>query len=528
MGNTCKVQKRRHRAAQANSSQFPRLHWIFGLSLAGILFGLYVSFFGEDTPPATAQLPERPTQASIQFSYIKRDGSTAFPEKSHPAPTDHFAASQNQYPIDAPPSTNVSDSENTEPTANTRTVASYTKPPMEMHTLKPQSTATDSSQISGTSNTLIQSTVKPGDSLYKIFARLGLSKNTLEKIVASYDDPSSPLKQIYPGQIIDFEIKPDSNILHSFAFNKDKLTKVVISRDDQGNFSIHERSRTLAIDTRFAQGMIKGAFYTAAKDAGLSDKTILEFADIFAWDVDFSLDIRQNDRFEVYYERNHLDDGSIQPGRILAARFKNRGQWITAIAFTDPAGHTCYYTPEGNNVRKAFLRSPVDFARISSRFNLNRKHPVLHTIRAHKGVDYAAKRGTPIKATGDGKVLFKGRKGGYGRVVILQHGQKYSTLYAHLQGYAKSLTTGKKVKQGEVIGFIGSSGLATGPHLHYEFRANNVHKNPLTVKFPDAAPIAKEYRANFEAITADRLNLMAKYKQQSLARADDANVLPEG
>ncbi|MEJ2682385.1 MAG: peptidoglycan DD-metalloendopeptidase family protein [Gammaproteobacteria bacterium] len=375
---------------------------------------------------------------------------------------------------------------------------------------------------------LIQSTVQSGDSLFKIFARLGLSHATLNKIIATYDDPASPLKYIYPGQTIDFTVEPDSNALVSFAFDKDRLTKVIISRNEDGDFSIREQSRTVSIETAFAEGHIEGAFYLAAKKAGLSDKTILQFADIFAWDLDFTQDIRENDSFQVVYERNHLDDGTIEPGRILTARFVNRSKPITAIAFTDPSGKTSYYTPEGNNVRKAFLRSPVDFARISSHFNLQRKHPVLHTIRAHKGVDYAAKRGTPVKATGDGKVIFKGRKGGYGRVVILQHGQKYSTLYAHLQGFAKQISVGDRVRQSQVIGFIGSSGLATGPHLHYEFRVNNVHKNPLTVKFPNAAPVSKAYRASFEKTARTRLAQIDKLLQTTVARSADATSLPDG
>lgn len=488
---------------------FPRMHWIFGLCLACLLFGAYLSFatFGPDEKKVSAT--DRHTNRNVQFSYLKRDGSLAFPEKKQLLST---PKQTNQSTPAIIPDT----------TKNEHSTPAIPDPePHRLMPIKPQAdhgsanlhANSSAQQLPGIST--VQSTVKPGDSLFKIFSRLGLSQNTLEKIVASYNDPASPLKYIYPGQVIDFEIDTDTQTLHSFAFDKDKLTKVVIARDSEGNFSITERSKTLQVDTRYAQGDIQDAFYLAAKRAGLGDKTILEFADIFAWDVDFSLDIRQNDRFEVYYERNHLEDGSIEPGRILAARFFNRNKWITAIAFTDPSGHTSYYTPKGNNVRKAFLRSPVDFARISSHFNLRRRHPVLHTIRAHKGVDYAAKRGTPIKATGDGKVFFKGRKGGYGRVVILQHGKKYSTLYAHLQGYAKSLKQGQRVRQGEVIGFIGSSGLATGPHLHYEFRVNNVHKNPLTVKFPNAAPIAKKYRAQFDATASERLNLMAKLKQQS-------------
>lgn len=503
---------------------FPRMHWLFGLCLACLLFGSYINLSNIKTTDTRHNLTSDRRTIDVQFNYVKRDGSPAFPADSlEPMHPDHSVI----MPQAASP---VSPADK---------IAQHTPalPTPETHKLAPSSTKAnltaaqplDSYQPESEPNiNSVRSTVKPGDSLYKIFSRLGLSQRTLEKIVTSYNDPASPLKYIYPGQIIDFEIEADTQRLRSFAFDKDKLTKVVITRDSEGNFSITERSRTLAVDTRYAQGGIQGAFYLAAKRAGLTDKTILEFADIFAWDIDFTLDIRQNDRFEVYYERNHLDDGTTEAGRILAARFFNRNKWITAIAFTDPSGHTSYYTPVGNNVRKAFLRSPVDFARISSHFNLRRRHPVLHTIRAHKGVDYAAKRGTPIKATGDGKVIFKGRKGGYGKVVILQHGKKYSTLYAHLQGYAKSLKTGKRVRQGEVIGFIGSSGLATGPHLHYEFRVNNVHKNPLTVKFPNAAPISKKYRDAFETTAAERLGLMAKYKQQSTIARQTASGPPEG
>lgn len=522
MGTTNTQTTQSRNPASPELLKFPRMHWVFALCLGCLLFGIYLSFMMFDS--SQEQRTSEKTQERVQFSYIKRDGSDAFPRSADNGTDRSHTDTSATAPLPIP---------NTERTANITPAI----PAPETHRLSPshmpepsihETSAAAILADKATQTSIIQSTVKPGDSLFKIFSRLGLSQNTLEKIVASYNDPASPLKYIYPGQVIDFEIEAETNILHSFAFDKDKLTKVVIARDENGNFSITERSRTLKVDTQYAQGTIEDAFYLAAKRAGLKDKTILEFADIFAWDIDFSLDIRQNDQFEVYYERNHLEDGTTIPGRILAARFNNRNKWITAIAFTDPTGRTSYYTPEGDNVRKAFLRSPVDFARISSHFNLSRRHPVLHTIRAHKGVDYAAKRGTPIKATGDGKVLFKGRKGGYGRVVILQHGQKYNTLYAHLEGYAKSLTLGKRVRQGEIIGFIGSSGLATGPHLHYEFRVNNVHKNPLTVKFPNAAPISAKYRTQFDATATKLLNIMAQQKKQTTLAQKEASNLPEG
>jgi murein DD-endopeptidase MepM/ murein hydrolase activator NlpD len=188
----------------------------------------------------------------------------------------------------------------------------------------------------------------------------------------------------------------------------------------------------------------------------------------------------------------------LSDGRILAAEFTNRGENYRAVLFTDPDGQSQYYSPDGASMRKAFLRSPVDFRRISSTFQRERFHPVLGKKRPHKGVDYAAATGTPIKAAGDGKVIFRGQKGGYGNVVILQHGGKYSTLYGHMSKFKQGVSNGSRVKQGQIIGYVGQSGMATGPHLHYEFRVDGVHRNPLTVKFPDAAPIPKEYKTAFQ------------------------------
>ncbi|MEJ2670081.1 MAG: M23 family metallopeptidase [Gammaproteobacteria bacterium] len=442
--------------------QKPTVHWVHALGIACLLFAAYLLL--PDSNDSLASPAAAPPSQNIEFVYMHTDGSPA-----------RQTIKRQSSPLEKHESVTIA----------------HNPPPPEKYKL--EAPAIEHSAPNAPINTpmLIQSTVQSGDSLFKIFARLGLSHATLNKIIATYDDPASPLKYIYPGQTIDFTVEPDSNALVSFAFDKDRLTKVIISRNEDGDFSIREQSRTVSIETAFAEGHIEGAFYLAAKKAGLSDKTILQFADIFAWDLDFTQDIRENDSFQVVCK-------------------------------------TSYYTPEGNNVRKAFLRSPVDFARISSHFNLQRKHPVLHTIRAHKGVDYAAKRGTPVKATGDGKVIFKGRKGGYGRVVILQHGQKYSTLYAHLQGFAKQISVGDRVRQSQVIGFIGSSGLATGPHLHYEFRVNNVHKNPLTVKFPNAAPVSKAYRASFEKTARTRLAQIDKLLQTTVARSADATSLPDG
>jgi len=199
----------------------------------------------------------------------------------------------------------------------------------------------------------------------------------------------------------------------------------------------------------------------------------------------------------------HLDDieprwrEKLRDGPIIAAEFVNRGKTYRAVRYIDAEGRSNYYTPDGTAMRKAFLRTPVEFSRISSRFTLARRHPILNTIRAHKGVDYAAPAGTPVRSTSDGIIAFKGIKGGYGNVIELQHGSRYRTVYAHLSGFARNVRTGKHVSQGQIIGYVGQTGLASGPHLHYEFRVDGVHRNPLAVKVAQADPIGNRYRDDF-------------------------------
>jgi murein DD-endopeptidase MepM/ murein hydrolase activator NlpD len=247
----------------------------------------------------------------------------------------------------------------------------------------------------------------------------------------------------------------------------------------------------------------------------------MELAGIFGWDIDFALDIREGDQFAVLYEGLYLDGERIGTGNILAAEFTNQGKLYRAVRYTDARGHTDYYAPDGHSMRKTFLRTPVSFTRISSRFNSGRKHPILNRIRAHKGVDYAAATGTPVKATGNGKIVLRGKKGGYGNTVVIQHGSSYSTLYAHLNNFARGKTVGSRVQQGEIIGYVGSTGLATGPHLHYEFRVNGVHRNPLTVKLPDAAPLPKKFREDFKLATENLIAQLELAKTQTVALQDN-------
>jgi murein DD-endopeptidase MepM/ murein hydrolase activator NlpD len=231
----------------------------------------------------------------------------------------------------------------------------------------------------------------------------------------------------------------------------------------------------------------------------------MQLVAIYGWDIDFALDIRKGDKFKLIYEEKFKDDIKVSEGPILAAEFVNNKTSFKAVRYSLPEGNSDYFSETGASMRKAFIRTPLNFTRISSTFSLNRKHPVLNTIRAHKGVDYAAPSGTPVKAAGDGTITSIGRNGGYGRVIEIRHGGTYSTLYAHLSNYAKGLKKGSRVKQGQTVGYVGMSGLATGPHLHYEFRVNGVHRNPLTVQLPKADSIPDDLLVDFKDKSAPLL-----------------------
>ncbi len=336
-------------------------------------------------------------------------------------------------------------------------------------------------------------TVKRGDSLALIFARQGLSPQELDRLMRS-GKSTSKLKRLMPGQ--QFRLGLRGGQLQQLVYQIDDLNTLKVTRNDDDSFSVATDARQMETRVTNASGVIDSSLFLAGQAAGLSDNLIMELAGIFGWDIDFALDIRQGDRFTLVYEELYLDGVKKRDGNILAAEFVNRGKTYRALRYTDASGMSDYYSPDGRSMRKAFLRTPVDFTRISSRFG-SRFHPTLKKRKNHHGVDYAAPRGTPIKAAGDGKMIYVGRKGGYGKTVIIQHGGKYSTLYAHMSRIKPGSHRGKRVRQGQIIGYVGSTGRSTGPHLHYEFRVHGVHRNPLTVKLPDAAPIKKKYKADF-------------------------------
>jgi murein DD-endopeptidase MepM/ murein hydrolase activator NlpD len=265
--------------------------------------------------------------------------------------------------------------------------------------------------------------------------------------------------------------------------------------------------------------VIESSLFASGRAAGLSSDLLLRLAnDIFGWDIDFALDIQPDDTYTIVYEKKFRDGEYLNDGRILAAEFVNAGRTYRAVRFESADGRIAdYFTPEGKSMRKQFLRAPVEFKYISSSFNPRRFHPVLNITRAHQGVDYAAPKGTPVKASGDGKVSFVGAKGGYGNAIILEHGGAVSTLYAHLSRFANGVRSGTRVKQGDVIGFVGSTGTATASHLHYEYRINGVHKNPRTVSLPDAHPIPFSYFAAFQSASDGPLSQLDRSNSERLA-----------
>jgi murein DD-endopeptidase MepM/ murein hydrolase activator NlpD len=351
--------------------------------------------------------------------------------------------------------------------------------------------------------------VTKGDSLARIFKRLRLSQQDLHTIM-TLGKETSVLKHLKPGQIVWLQVVENQFV--ALKYPVDLLTTLQVVKNDDG---IHATTITEELETRVkhATVTIKGSLFLSGVAAGLSENLVMQLVAIYGWDIDFALDIRSGDRFSMIYEEYFKNGVKVREGPITAAEFVNRGTLYRAIRFTHEDGHSEYYSDTGRSMRKAFLRTPVKFTRISSRFSLKRKHPILNTLHAHRGVDYAAPSRTPVKATGAGTVTYLGRKGGLGNAIILKHGGRYDTVYAHLSSYKKGLRTGQRVKQGQIIGYVGMTGLATGPHLHYEFRVNGVHRNPLTVEVPKAngipAQTTKEFMAQIEPLLAELDSIQA-------------------
>ncbi|TDU28088.1 murein DD-endopeptidase MepM/ murein hydrolase activator NlpD [Panacagrimonas perspica] len=363
--------------------------------------------------------------------------------------------------------------------------------------------------------------IEPGETLSTVFETEGLDTAQWMSILELGPD-ARQLKRIKAGDTL--EIRKSGDDLLELRYELDDLRTLHVERVGD-HFEANTLTADLARSTRTITGTIDSSLFIAGQKAGLPVRMVMELAELFRYDIDFALDLRDGDRFTVVMEELYKDGVKLRDGDMLAAEFVNQGKVHRAVRFKDGEGRSAFYTPDGQSLRKAFFRTPLDVVRVSSPFNLRRRHPILNTIRAHKGVDYAASSGTPIKATGDGKVAFIGNKGGYGRVVILQHGQQYETLYAHMSRFRAGMKAGAKVKQGQVIGYVGASGLATAPHLHYEFRVNGVHKNPVNIVMPRANPIARAQLPKFQSQIVPLIAQIESARAPRVAQAPAA-ILP--
>ncbi len=363
----------------------------------------------------------------------------------------------------------------------------------------------------------IEVIVGRNDTLDAIFRRMSLNKSDLSAIRALPGIRQS-LDFLRPGDAI--KLSHSDGDIKELVRRVSETQTLDVVRQSSG-FEARLIDNPVETRVRTAAATIDSSLFQAAATADISDGVALKLANVFAWDIDFVLDIREGDRFTAVYEQVYQDGKYLHDGEVLAAEFVNNGKVYRAVRFVSDSGNVGYYTPAGLAMRKAFLRAPVEFTRVSSAFNPHRQHPILNTIRGHMGTDYAAPTGTPVHAAGDGRVSFAGRHGGYGNAVVLTHGGNVSTLYGHMSRFARNIHVGTHVQQGDVIGYVGMTGLATGPHLHYEYLTNGVHRNPQTVQLPGAEPLRAEALQRFRDAAAP---LIAGLSQQSQAVASQAQA----
>ena len=363
--------------------------------------------------------------------------------------------------------------------------------------------------------------IQKGDSVASLLARMGVTDDDALAFLRNDTRSAIIFRQMGPGKSVTVRLNDMGELLALiFPLNGGNDRALIVERNSAGDFEASEQTLQLETQVLMKSAEIRSSLFGATDAAGIPDSVATQLADIFGGDIDFHRDLRKGDRFSVIYESiSHLGR-IVRTGRILAAEFINDGRTYSAVWFDDGDGKGGYYTADGKNIRKAFLRSPLEFSRITSGFSSARFHPVLQEIRAHKGIDYGAPTGTRVRATGDGIVESIGRQGGYGNLVVLRLQSQYQTAYGHLSGFASGLRKGSRVSQGDVIGYVGSTGLATGPHLHYEFRVGGVHRNPLTVALPTALPLQANQLARFREQTQAMTQRIDMVRDAQLALLD--------
>ena len=344
---------------------------------------------------------------------------------------------------------------------------------------------------------ILSATLKSGDTFAGIMLRLGLESEQVADLAVCAREKID-LRRLSPGDCIRIYQEPENDRVCKVELEKQYESVVTLENAENG-WQAKERPVTLTTYPAAVQFEVEYSFYTAARTAGVTPQTILNVSEIFAWDIDFLTDIQPGDRVSLVYERLYRKGKFVRDGRILAARFVTGGKTHEAFLFDQGDGQSCYYDREGNSLKKSFLKSPLRYSHISSSFSLRRFHPILKTYRPHLGVDYAAPRGTPVSAIGDGRITFLGWQAGYGRFIKIQHNGTYTTTYGHLNSYERGLRAGSWVKQGQTIGRVGMSGMATGPHLDFRVIRNGKFINPLAMELPKASPVPEKQRAAFLA-----------------------------
>ena len=372
-------------------------------------------------------------------------------------------------------------------------------------------------QTSETQHFWREERIQRGDTVSTILVRLGVDDPEATKYLLQARGVRS-LYQLIPGRTVR-AVTTNRGGLEQLTYLNTNGKRLLVERTAEG-FVVTEKVPDLEARIIHSSGEISTSLFGATDAAGLPENVAIQLADIFSSDIDFNRDLRTGDRFAVVYEANYAHAEFVGVGRVVTAEFTNRGETYRAVYFEDQNGRGGYYAPDGNNVRKAFLRSPLSFTRITSRYSNSRFHPILRKWVAHRGIDYGARTGTRIRATADGRVKHAGRKGGYGILVSIRHANGYATRYAHLSRIAKNIRAGKRVTQGQVIGYVGQTGRANGPHLHYEFLANGVHRNPATLALPPGPPITPDLRDEFQTVAAVLLKRLDLLGDTNLALLD--------